>query len=62
MTYHKSLIYFLDEFGLKEFGNVEPKPGLEPTPDRPASLTPDGLMTSWLPSPAPWPVRVTVTV
>lgn len=31
VTYHKSLVYFLDEFGLKEFGNVEPKPGLEPT-------------------------------
>lgn len=32
VTYHKSLIYFLNEFGLREFGNVEPKPGLEPTP------------------------------
>ena len=32
VTYHKSLIYFLNEFGLKELDNVEPKPGLEPTP------------------------------
>ncbi len=31
-TYHKSLVYLLHEFGLREFGNVEPKPGLEPTP------------------------------
>ena len=30
-TYHKSLIYFLTEFGLNEIGNVEPRPGLEPT-------------------------------
>jgi zinc/manganese transport system substrate-binding protein len=32
VTYHKSLIYFLTEFGLKELGNVEPRPGVEPTP------------------------------
>jgi zinc/manganese transport system substrate-binding protein len=32
VTYHKSLVYFLNDFGLREFGNVEPKPGLEPTP------------------------------
>jgi zinc/manganese transport system substrate-binding protein len=32
VTYHKSLVYFLSEFGLREFDNVEPKPGLEPTP------------------------------
>jgi zinc/manganese transport system substrate-binding protein len=38
VTYHKSLVYFLDEFGLKEFGNVEPKPGLEPSPGHVASL------------------------
>lgn len=31
VTYHQSLIYFLTDFGLKEFANVEPKPGLEPT-------------------------------
>jgi zinc/manganese transport system substrate-binding protein len=38
VTYHKSLVYFLDEFGLKEFGNVEPRPGLEPTPGHVAQL------------------------
>jgi zinc/manganese transport system substrate-binding protein len=32
VTYHKSLIYFLAEFGIIEAGNVEAKPGLEPTP------------------------------
>jgi zinc/manganese transport system substrate-binding protein len=31
VTYHKSMIYFLAEFGIKEYDNVEPKPGLEPT-------------------------------
>lgn len=32
VTYHKSLAYFLAEFGLREVANVEPRPGLEPTP------------------------------
>ena len=32
VTYHKSLVYFLNDFGLVELDNVEPKPGLEPTP------------------------------
>lgn len=32
VTYHQSLIYFLNEFGLRQVGTVEPKPGLEPTP------------------------------
>src|SRR5690349_20152120 len=32
VTYHKNFIYFIDRFGLKEFGNVEPKPGIPPTP------------------------------
>jgi zinc/manganese transport system substrate-binding protein len=41
VTYHKSLVYFLNEFGLKEFGNVEPKPGLEPSPGHVASLAND---------------------
>ena len=31
VTYHKSLIYFLTDFGLKQVDEVEPKPGLEPT-------------------------------
>jgi len=41
VTYHKSLVYFLNEFGLKEFGNVEPKPGLEPTPGHVAGVAKD---------------------
>lgn len=41
VTYHKSLVYFLNEFGLKEFGNVEPKPGLEPSPGHVANLAND---------------------
>ena len=32
VTYHKNFIYFADRFGLKLFGNVEPKPGIPPTP------------------------------
>lgn len=31
VTYHKSLIYLLTDLGLREFDNVEPKPGIEPT-------------------------------
>jgi zinc/manganese transport system substrate-binding protein len=31
VCYHKSLVYFLVEFGLTEFANVEPRPGLEPS-------------------------------
>jgi len=38
VTYHKSLVYFLNDFGLKELANVEPKPGLEPTPGHVASV------------------------
>jgi zinc/manganese transport system substrate-binding protein len=38
VTYHKSLVYFLREFGLDEFGNVEPRPGLEPSPGHINSL------------------------
>lgn len=38
VTYHKSLVYFLNEFGLKEFGNVEARPGLEPTPGHVAEV------------------------
>src|SRR5438105_6148460 len=38
VTYHKNFIYFIDRFGLKEFGNVEPKPGIPPTPRHMAEL------------------------
>ncbi len=32
VTYHKGWIYFLKLFGLEEIGNVEPKPGIPPSP------------------------------
>ncbi len=32
VTYHKNFDYFLDRFGLKLFGTVEPKPGIPPNP------------------------------
>ncbi|NOY58737.1 MAG: zinc ABC transporter substrate-binding protein [Calditrichaeota bacterium] len=32
VTYHKGWIYFLNLFGLEEIGNVEPKPGIPPSP------------------------------
>jgi zinc/manganese transport system substrate-binding protein len=38
VTYHKNFIYFIERFGLKEFGNVEPKPGIPPTPRHIAEL------------------------
>lgn len=31
VTYHKSMGYFLRDFGLLEFGTAEPRPGIEPT-------------------------------
>lgn len=38
VPYHKNFIYFIDRFGLKEFGDVEPKPGIPPTPRHIAEL------------------------
>jgi ABC-type Zn uptake system ZnuABC Zn-binding protein ZnuA len=32
VTYHKNWIYFVDLFGLKEIGTIEPKPGIPPSP------------------------------
>jgi len=32
VTYHKNFVYFGNRFGLKEFGTVEPKPGIPPNP------------------------------
>jgi zinc/manganese transport system substrate-binding protein len=32
VTYHKSLDYFLQRFGFKLAGTIEPKPGIEPSP------------------------------
>lgn len=38
VAYHQSLIYFLTEFGIREFAQVEPRPGLEPTVGHIANL------------------------
>jgi zinc/manganese transport system substrate-binding protein len=38
VPYHRNFIYFIDRFGLREFGNVEPKPGIPPTPRHIAEL------------------------
>src|SRR5882757_1129656 len=38
VTYHKNFVYFAERFGLKLFGNVEPKPGIPPTPRHIAEL------------------------
>jgi zinc/manganese transport system substrate-binding protein len=38
VPYHKNFVYFIDRFGLKEFGDVEPKPGIPPTPRHIAEL------------------------
>jgi zinc/manganese transport system substrate-binding protein len=38
VTYHKTWIYFLNRFGLKEFGNVEDRPGIPPTPTHISNL------------------------
>jgi zinc/manganese transport system substrate-binding protein len=47
VTYHKNFVYFADRFGLKPFGNVEPKPGIPPSPhyisDLAASMKKDGV-------------------
>lgn len=38
ITFHKSWVYFADRFQLKVVENVEPKPGIPPTPSHDASL------------------------
>ncbi|HVL38222.1 MAG TPA: metal ABC transporter substrate-binding protein [Fimbriimonadaceae bacterium] len=38
VTYHRSLSYFAHRFGLRVVGELEPKPGIEPTPGHLASL------------------------
>jgi len=38
VPYHKNFVYFLARFGLKEFGTVEAKPGIPPTPRHIAEL------------------------
>lgn len=39
-TYHKSLTYLLDRFGLQQVGTIEPKPGIEPSPSYINQLVP----------------------
>jgi len=38
ITFHKSWVYFETRFGLNVVGNVEPKPGIPPTPSHDADL------------------------
>lgn len=38
ITFHKSWVYFTDRFGLKVIAQVEPKPGIPPTPSHNAEL------------------------
>jgi len=38
VTYHKTWIYFLRRFGLKEFNSIEPKPGIPPSPSHISGL------------------------
>ncbi|MBI3415803.1 MAG: zinc ABC transporter substrate-binding protein [Verrucomicrobia bacterium] len=40
ITYHKSLNYFLERFGLELVGTIEPKPGVEPSPSYVNALIP----------------------
>jgi ABC-type Zn uptake system ZnuABC Zn-binding protein ZnuA len=32
VPYHKNFIYFINRFGITQFGTVEPKPGIPPSP------------------------------
>ena len=38
ITFHKSWVYFVEKFGIKVVGQVEPKPGIPPTPSHNAEL------------------------
>jgi len=38
VSYHKSLTYFEERFGLMEIGNIEPKPGIPPSPSHITAL------------------------
>src|SRR5439155_16558503 len=40
ITYHKSFEYFAERFGLVVFGQLEPKPGIEPSPTHINALIP----------------------
>ncbi|MGQ9456175.1 MAG: metal ABC transporter substrate-binding protein [Armatimonadota bacterium] len=38
VTYHRSASYFISRFGLKYFGQLEPKPGIPPSPSHVSDL------------------------
>lgn len=38
VSYHKNMVYFADHFGLVSDGQIEPKPGIPPTPKHTAEL------------------------
>jgi ABC-type Zn uptake system ZnuABC Zn-binding protein ZnuA len=38
VVYHESAIYFMHRFGLSQFGELEPKPGIPPSPSHIESL------------------------
>ena len=40
VTYHKSFEYFAERFGLVIVGQIEPKPGIEPSPGHLSELIP----------------------
>ncbi len=40
ITYHKSFEYFAERFGLDVIGQLEPKPGIEPSPTHINALIP----------------------
>lgn len=40
VTYHKNFDYFAERFGLRVVGNLEPKPGIPPSPTHLAALVP----------------------
>jgi zinc/manganese transport system substrate-binding protein len=41
ITFHKSWVYFAERFGVRIIGQVEPKPGIPPTPSHNAELVND---------------------
>jgi zinc/manganese transport system substrate-binding protein len=46
ITFHKSWVYFVERFGIKVVGQVEPKPGIPPTPSHNAELVNEIKKTS----------------
>jgi zinc/manganese transport system substrate-binding protein len=38
VSYHPDLIYFAERFGMENFGTMEPRPGIDPTPSHIADL------------------------